>query len=121
MSENPVKKNKYGNYTDRDGRVGKDLDQYDTLKDFMTDIWLRYRPYGRKLYFEKVKLYQVEDTDELICKDKNSKFYNEKVENYYITRPDRYIKLKQHYKCNKHLHDIYSNGKKQIILKEDKE
>ena len=107
MEHSAVKYNSYYNkWTDKNGGLGEHPDQYPTLKHFMADIWKRYRPWGGKQYFIKSKLFQVLDTDELICMDENSKFYKQTVENYYLTRP-LYSELKSHYFASKRLHKKY--------------
>jgi len=107
---NKITMNKYGNWRDSDGRVGTTIDQYPSLKVFMIDIWERYRPFGGKCLFDRLRLKQVGNTDQLICEDIDSKFYREEVENYYLTRPDRYIDLRQHYFCSEYKSDIWSAG-----------
>ena len=103
----PVRKTKWGNMKDPSNRVGEHPDQYETLKEFMVDVWSRYRPWGGKCFFSEEGLYQISNTDELICKNEESKFYGQVVENYYLTRPSPYKELKQHYFCNIHKHKVY--------------
>ena len=98
--ERPVSENKYGDLKDTNGRVGKYADQYQTLQIFVDDIWMRYRPFGGKCFFEEQGIYPVAGTTNLISKNKESKFFNRVVDNRYLTR-DRYADLKQHYKPHK--------------------
>lgn len=102
----PVRDTKWG-MKDPDNRVGEHPDQYETLKDFMVDVWSRYRPHGGKHFFSEEGIYQIAGTDELICKNEESRFYNQVVENYYLTRPRRYNELRQHYFCNTRKHKVY--------------
>lgn len=103
----PVRETRWGDMKDPDGRVGKYPDQYESLHSFMSDVWRRYRPYKGKQFFSREGLYQITNTDELICKNKESKFYGHIVENYYLTRPTPYKELKQHYYCSVRKHKVY--------------
>ena len=95
--EYPVRKTKYGNYKDRNNSVGEFIDQYETLEEFAYDIFERYRPFGGKCYFEKSFLVQIKQTKLLICKDIDSKFYKQTIDNPYIIYPKVYNELRQHY------------------------
>lgn len=95
----PVRKNKWLEVKDKDGHVGKYIDQYESLQAFCNDIWLRFRPYGGKCFLIEQGIFQIEDDNgtKLICRNEESKYFNQKAENYYLTR-DRYKDLRQHYK-----------------------
>ena len=94
--KNPVRKTVYGDMKNPKGRVGEYPDQYETLQAFVDDVWSRYRPWGGKCFFEKMKIFPMVNRKQLVCKDPNSKFFEEKVENRYVTR-EEYKDLRQHY------------------------
>lgn len=51
--KHPVRETKYSDMKDPNGRVGLYPDQYETFQKFVDDIWMRYRPFGKKCFFEK--------------------------------------------------------------------
>ena len=94
--KNPVRYNEYGNMKDPSGSVGEYPDQYETLQAFVNDVWMRYRPWGGKCFYEKMRIFGMTDRKKLVSKDPNSKFFEEVADNRYVTN-DRYSDLKQHY------------------------
>ena len=95
----PVRENTWGDMKDTKGRVGIYIDQYETLEEFIMDVWTRFRPHGGKEFLEAQGVEQVGDSDEMVCDNKDSKFFYHKAPNLYLTRPKRYEELRQHYFC----------------------